>query len=141
MKYSWKSSAARTRAILARHKVAITLGGEPTYVPFDPEGAEWNTTAVGPTKLATAYRYLAEVASEVAPKGLCFFSPGKSYPGETNPRWTLHLLWRRDGRRLMKSDRQRFGAREGKQTVSLKTLREVPKGILAALGLDARWLL
>ena len=34
----------------------LTLGGEPTYVPMNPEGAEWNYAAVGPTKLAYAWK-------------------------------------------------------------------------------------
>ena len=140
MKDPWQSAADRTEQILAKHKAAITLGGEPTYVPLDPQGAEWNTTAVGPTKLKTAYRYIQEVAAEVAPKGLCFFSPGKSYPGEPNPRWTLHLLWRRDGRALMKSARQQFGTGEEKQSVSLKVLRQVQAGLSAGLKLEASWL-
>ncbi len=140
MKKEWKAPADRTEQILARHGVAITLGGEPTYVPFEPDGAEWNTTAVGPTKLATAYRYLEEVAKVVAPKGLCFFSPGKSYPGEINPRWTLHLLWRRDGRAMMKCARQRFGAREGGQTIPRTVLRQVQAEISRSLGLDSPWL-
>ena len=34
--------------------VSLTLGGEPTLVPLDPEGPEWNITADGPTKLPLA---------------------------------------------------------------------------------------
>ena len=29
---------------------------------------------------------------------MAFLSPGKSYPGETNPRWALYLVWNRKGR-------------------------------------------
>ena len=47
--------AAKIEASLADAKVALTLGGEPTYVPVQPEGPEWNITALGPTKLGYAY--------------------------------------------------------------------------------------
>lgn len=42
-------------ATLARHGIRLTLGGEPTFVPVEPTGAEWNHAAVGPTKLAYAW--------------------------------------------------------------------------------------
>jgi hypothetical protein len=42
---------------LRRLDVRLTMGGEPTFVSIeDPDGAEWNTAALGPNKrtLATA---------------------------------------------------------------------------------------
>jgi uncharacterized protein (DUF2126 family) len=39
---------------LAAAGVQLTLGGEPTYVPDLPEGAEWSVAADGPTKLGYA---------------------------------------------------------------------------------------
>src|SRR5436853_4961116 len=49
---------ADVEALLARTHVALTMGGEPTFVPTEPTGAEWQTAALGPTKLAYA-RHLA----------------------------------------------------------------------------------
>jgi uncharacterized protein (DUF2126 family) len=53
-------------AIEAEHRlraegIHLTLGGEPTYVPLKPEGAEWSVTADGPTKLAYAHALAAEI--------------------------------------------------------------------------------
>lgn len=43
------AEAAQTR--FANSGVRLTLGGEPTLVPVQPEGPEWNFSADGPTKL------------------------------------------------------------------------------------------
>ena len=92
-----KSAAARIESILRRHGAELTIGAEPTCVPENPVGAEWNITATGPTKLRYA-RGLAEAfLRESLPGGITVFAPGKTYPGETNPRWALHLIGRRDG--------------------------------------------
>ncbi len=62
--------AAKIEAALIASKVELTLGGEPTYVPINPDGPEWNITALGPTKLRYAYaladaliRFRSETAS------------------------------------------------------------------------------
>src|SRR5215475_15193568 len=73
--------------------IALTMGGEPTYVPEDCSGAEWNITAVGPTKLRYATSLARELIERVVPGAVAMFSPGKLYPGETNPRWVVNLLW------------------------------------------------
>jgi uncharacterized protein (DUF2126 family) len=96
-----KSAAARIESILRRHGAELTIGAEPTCVPENPAGAEWNITATGPTKLRYA-RGLAEAfLRESLPGGITVFAPGKTYPGETNPRWALHLIGRRDGKPLL----------------------------------------
>lgn len=40
--------AERVATVLNRHGVRLTIGGEPTFVPIDPEGDEWQHAAVGP---------------------------------------------------------------------------------------------
>jgi uncharacterized protein (DUF2126 family) len=88
--------AARNEARFAANGVSLTLGGEPTFVPFDPVGPEWNVTALGPTKLSYAYALAQALRNQVLPFAMDFHSPGKSYPGEVNPRWAVVLLWNRD---------------------------------------------
>lgn len=77
--------------------VRLTLGGEPTYVPLKPEGAEWNVAAVGPTKLGYAYKLADALVAEYLPGAITIYSPGKQYPGEVNPRWVVNVLANRDG--------------------------------------------
>lgn len=83
--------------LLKKSGIQLTLGGEPSYVPIDPDGPEWSVTAVGPTKLKYAQALAAILLKKELPLAVPFFSPGKTYPGEVNPRWAIHLLWNRDG--------------------------------------------
>jgi uncharacterized protein (DUF2126 family) len=82
---------------LRQQKVRLTLGGEPTYVPDQPEGSEWNFVAVGPTKLRYAYALAGELIRRFLPGAITVYSPGKQYPGETNPRWVVNVLANLDG--------------------------------------------
>lgn len=88
-----RQAALRAETLFARHGVHLTLGGEPTYVPENPLGAEWNHSAVGPEKLSYAQRLAASLIKNSLPTGTAFYSPGKQYPGETNPRWALRILF------------------------------------------------
>ena len=85
-------------AELAAGDVRLTMGGEPTFVAADdPEGAEWNTAALGKTKRARAAELFGRLKQHYAPTGLAHFGQGKWYPGEPLPRWSLNCFWRRDG--------------------------------------------
>jgi len=77
---------------LSRERVILTMGGEPTFVPKNPEGAEWSIAAVGPTKLAYASAFAEKLVQTVSPGALVVYSPGKLYPGEVNPRWALNVV-------------------------------------------------
>ncbi len=89
--------ADAVNARLRQHGVRLTLGGEPTLVPDNPEGTEWNFVAVGPTKLGYAYALAEQIITHYLPGAVTVFSPGKRYPGEVNPRWVVNLLAHRDG--------------------------------------------
>ncbi len=97
---TWMDNAAqRAHEILDRHGVRLTLGGEPTFVPHRPLGAEWNYSAVGPEKLDYAWKMARALIEDALPDGVPFFCPGKQYPGEPNPRWAIRILYSKDRRR------------------------------------------
>lgn len=97
---AWMDNVARrAHELLDRHGVRLTLGGEPTFVPHRPLGAEWNYSAVGPEKLDYAWKMARALIEDALPDGVPFFCPGKQYPGEPNPRWTIRILYSKDRRR------------------------------------------
>jgi uncharacterized protein (DUF2126 family) len=65
----WKDILAcgdAVEASLARSGVLLTMGGEPTFVPTSPTGAEWQTAALGPTKLAYARQLARKLARRLS---------------------------------------------------------------------------
>ena len=85
-------------ADLAALDVRLTMGGEPTFVSLDdPDGAEWNTAALGPKKRLLAANLFRRLKEKYAPLGLAHFGQGKWYPGEPLPRWSFNCFWRKDG--------------------------------------------
>jgi len=97
----WTQIERLGRAIdkdLGELDVRLTMGGEPTFVSRDdPDGAEWNTAALGGNKRERALDLYQRLRARHAPAGLAHFGQGKWYPGEQLPRWSLNCFWRRDG--------------------------------------------
>ena len=112
--------------------IKLTLGGEPTYVPENPDGPEWNVAAVGPTKLGYAYALAAELIKRYLPGAVTVYSPGKRYPGEVNPRWVVNVLANRDGTPITPPPKP--GARKIAPARLLEIVRD---GVTKALKLPA----
>ena len=92
--------------ILAAGDVALTMGGEPTFVSIDDmEGEEWNFTADSPAKRKLALGLLKRLKDSFGTGGLLHYGEGKWYPGEPLPRWAYTVIWRKDGQPLWKDEK------------------------------------
>ncbi|NKF21324.1 DUF2126 domain-containing protein [Solimonas marina] len=123
-------------AQLQADDVRLTMGGEPTFVAVDdPQGEEWNTSAVGPTKSNRAFDLALRLREHYAPQGLLTYGQGKWYPGESLPRWVYTLYWRRDGQPLWRSPVVKpLAGRSPTQ----QQARDFTVGLTARLELDPR---
>ena len=90
---AFQSCADAVERTLAAADVVLTMGGEPTFIPLVPEGAEWSTAALGPTKLGHARRFAHALIARARPGSVVLETSGKHYPGEPLPRWCLLLQW------------------------------------------------
>ena len=101
---AWRDMRALGRAVdkkLSAQGIRLTMGGEPTWTSRrHPARKEWNEDALGTTKWQQGLRLANELLPRLAQGGLLMQRMGKHYPGESLPRWVLHLLWRRDGQPL-----------------------------------------
>ena len=135
---TWKKILACARSVegvLERNQVRLTMGGEPTFVPMSPAGAEWQTAALGPTKLAYARKLALELIRTDYRGAVVIEVSGKQFPGEPLPRWALLIQRRADGEPVwreparLRSDVKRTSHRIG---VAKKMIRKLAQ----RLGLD-----
>jgi uncharacterized protein (DUF2126 family)/transglutaminase-like putative cysteine protease len=121
--------------LLKAQDVRLTMGGEPTFVSIDDfEAGEWNTDAVGPTKREKADILIRKLRERFAPGGFLHYGQGKWYPGESLPRWTFSLYWRRDGRPIWSNPD--LVAEEGRDYgVGEQDSAKLLTGIAAELGI------
>jgi uncharacterized protein (DUF2126 family)/transglutaminase-like putative cysteine protease len=91
-------------AALAERGIELTVGGEPTFTTrLHTTAPEWNGSALGPTKWEQGLELAELLRTRLAPGGVLLHRFGKSYPGESLPRWALDLIARRDGAPLVTS--------------------------------------
>ncbi|HZJ17113.1 MAG TPA: transglutaminase family protein [Chthoniobacteraceae bacterium] len=128
--------AAKVEAAFAERQVVLTLGGEPTFVPIDPVGPEWSVTALGPTKLRYAYALTEALITHSLRNAVPFYSPGKTYPGEVNPRWAIQVIWNRDDSPLVPALLQL--QRRGRPTAA--RIEAFKSALLRALRIKSQWI-
>jgi uncharacterized protein (DUF2126 family)/transglutaminase-like putative cysteine protease len=137
---SWEALDALGREVdrkLAAADIRLTMGGEPTFVSIDDfEGEEWNTAAVGPTKRDKADALIRRLRERFAPGGMLHYGQGKWYPGETLPRWTFSLFWRRDGRPIW-TDPDLIARESGADGANAEAAERLLEGIAQRLGVEA----
>jgi uncharacterized protein (DUF2126 family)/transglutaminase-like putative cysteine protease len=126
--------AQQVEKTLASEGVVLTMGGEPTFVPNEPEGPEWHFAAVGPTKLRYAQAFAEKIVETILPGAMVLYSPGKLYPGEVNPRWALQILHPNSKTPLGVPDDNK------KSAPNSKTLNLIREQLTRELGLEDRWL-
>ena len=113
--------------------VRLTMGGEPTFVSIDDfESAEWNSDAVGPAKRALADQLMRRLQGKFSSGGLLHYGQGKWYPGETLPRWTFSLYWRKDGQPIW-HDPDLLAREDTVEDVGAPEAQALLEGIAAAL--------
>jgi uncharacterized protein (DUF2126 family)/transglutaminase-like putative cysteine protease len=125
--------AARVEKTFDDEGIVLTMGGEPTFIAEKPEGPEWNSAAVGPTKLDYAFAFAEKVIEALYPEALTLYSPGKLYPGEVNPRWALHVL---------RSSSEMFTAgdpNKENQPADNKILKALREQLVRKLSLGDHW--
>jgi uncharacterized protein (DUF2126 family)/transglutaminase-like putative cysteine protease len=128
---------------LKKGDVRLTMGGEPTFVSVeDPDGPEWNFTAVSKKKRILSGELIKRLRGKFAPGALLHYGQGKWYPGEPLPRYALAAYWRKDGVPVWKDDsliadeskNYGHGPKEAKELATrlAKTIGADPKHLIPA---------
>ncbi|MGO9836273.1 MAG: DUF2126 domain-containing protein [Polyangiaceae bacterium] len=121
---------------LVEGDVRLTMGGEPTFVAAsDPDGAEWNTAATGPTKRRYGSQLVQRLYERFTPGALLHEGQGKWYPGEPLPRWALSCYFRKDGKPIWENPR--LFARDEAGTDNVEHARAFIAALATRLGVDA----
>ena len=140
----WDGIESLGRAIdadLNKHDVRLTMGGEPTFISIDdPEGPEWNFTAISHKKRVLSGELIKRLRARFAPGALLHYGQGKWYPGEPLPRWALATYWRKDGVPIWKDDS--LIADESKDYgFAAKDAQALLSRIAAVVGADPKYML
>jgi uncharacterized protein (DUF2126 family) len=125
---------------LQAQDVRLTMGGEPTFVSIDDmDGEEWTTAALGPMKYRRGDELVRRLRDRFAPGGLLHHGQGKWYPGESLPRWSLGLYWRRDGQPVWRDPKLTADERTAGQWGSgTEDARRFIEELAARLGVDGK---
>ena len=128
--------ADAVESLIERHGITLTMGGEPTFIPTQPEGPEWHQEAMGPEKLGYARRMAARFLRERHPGGLVMQVFGKQYPGEPLPRWVVRTIARVDGHPVWRRP-EVFALDEPGGDATADEARDLMMAIAKVLGVDA----
>jgi uncharacterized protein (DUF2126 family) len=138
---AWKAIDALGQQVeraLHEGDVRLTMGGEPTFVAIDdPDGAEWNIAALGPSKRRYATRLIQRLYPRFTPGGLLHEGQGKWYPGEQLPRWALSSYFRTDGAPIW-NDAALF-AKEDVGGDTAEDARAFIRALAVSLGADPKF--
>ncbi len=140
---SWQALDALGEAVdaaLREQDVRLTMGGEPTFISIDDfESGEWNTDAVGPTKRAKADALIRRLRERFAPGGFLHYGQGKWYPGESLPRWTFSLYWRKDGESIW-SNPDLIAREDSAHPIDADDARKLLHAVAGSLAIDSNYI-
>ncbi len=106
----------------------IWIGGEPTFSRRESIEACWTIAAVGGDKEERARALILELAPRLASRFELGRAPGRSYPGENEPRFAYGMQWaREDSIGAAPQKTRRNGGTKPVDAKRLEQEREVPE--------------